>query len=49
MREIINVILLILLIVGGPIALLWCIYFEDADELIKNRISMIRNNKNKPL
>ena len=37
MREVINVILLILLIVGGPIALLWCIYFEDADELMKKQ------------
>ena len=34
MREVINVILLILLIVGGPIALLWCVYFEDAEELM---------------
>ena len=35
MREIVNIILLILLIIGGPVALLWCIYFEDADELMK--------------
>ena len=37
MREAINVILLTLLIIGGPVALLWCMYFEDADELRKKQ------------
>lgn len=37
MREVVNIILLILLFIGGPVALLLCMYFEDADELMKKQ------------
>lgn len=46
MREIINVILLILLFVGGPVALLWCVYFENAEELMKKSENSKCKNKN---